>query len=66
MLNRKSVLFFFLLTAYLVLSTSASQAQPFTYVGTKSCKMCHNTEAKGKVYDFWNGTKHAMAFKALQ
>jgi hypothetical protein len=52
------------IAAYLVLPTNIS-SQPYTYGGVKSCA-CHNPEAKGKVIDFWKGTKHAHAYKALQ
>ena len=35
------------------------------YIGTTKCKMCHNSEAKGKIYDKWAATKHATAFVTL-
>jgi hypothetical protein len=35
------------------------------YVGTKQCKMCHNPEKKGKIFDVWSATKHAEAYKTL-
>lgn len=35
------------------------------YVGAKACKMCHNTEAQGKQYDIWMGSKHSKAYAAL-
>ena len=35
------------------------------YFGTTKCKMCHNTEAKGKIYDVWAGTEHAKAYQTL-
>lgn len=35
------------------------------YVGTKTCKMCHNSEAQGKIFDKWLSTKHANAVAAL-
>jgi len=35
------------------------------YIGTAKCKMCHNSEAKGKIYDKWVATGHANAYKTL-
>jgi cytochrome c2 len=35
------------------------------YVGTKACKMCHNSEAQGKIFDKWMSTKHAKSMAAL-
>ena len=35
------------------------------YIGTAKCKMCHNSENKGKIYDKWVTTKHATAYKTL-
>jgi len=35
------------------------------YIGTAKCKMCHNAEKKGKIYDKWAATKHATAYPTL-
>jgi hypothetical protein len=35
------------------------------YIGTAKCKMCHNGEAKGKIYDKWASTGHAQAYLTL-
>jgi FtsZ-interacting cell division protein ZipA len=35
------------------------------YIGTAKCKMCHNSEAKGKIYDKWASTGHAQAYLTL-
>lgn len=35
------------------------------YIGTFKCKICHNSENKGKIYDTWAATKHATAYKTL-
>jgi len=35
------------------------------YVGSKTCKMCHNTESQGKIYDKWMSTAHAKAMSVL-
>ena len=35
------------------------------YIGTTKCKMCHDAEAKGKIYTKWAATKHATAYATL-
>ncbi len=35
------------------------------YIGTAKCKMCHNSEAKGKIYDKWASAGHAKAYQTL-
>jgi pentapeptide MXKDX repeat protein len=35
------------------------------YIGTKTCKLCHNSTLKGKIYDVWDSTKHATAYVTL-
>ncbi|MGB8658394.1 MAG: cytochrome c family protein [Candidatus Zixiibacteriota bacterium] len=35
------------------------------YIGTSKCKMCHNSEAKGKIYDTWAATGHSKAYQTL-
>ena len=35
------------------------------YIGTTKCKMCHNSEAQGKIYDKWASTGHAQAYQTL-
>ena len=35
------------------------------YVGISKCKMCHNTPAKGAMFDVWSKTKHSQAFANL-
>jgi nitrate/TMAO reductase-like tetraheme cytochrome c subunit len=35
------------------------------YLGSKSCKGCHNTAKGGKVFAKWQKTAHANAFKTL-
>ncbi|MEN8153760.1 MAG: multiheme c-type cytochrome [Acidobacteriota bacterium] len=35
------------------------------YVGSKKCKMCHNSAKHGKAYDILYKTKHSNAFKGL-
>jgi hypothetical protein len=35
------------------------------YIGNTKCKMCHNTKAKGQIWDTWSKTKHATAYATL-
>ena len=35
------------------------------FVGSKSCKMCHNNPAKGEQYNKWSNTLHSKAFATL-
>ena len=42
-----------------------SEQKTFKYIGTFKCKLCHNTPAKGKVYDWWAGEKHSKAYLTL-
>jgi hypothetical protein len=41
-------------------------AQDFKYVGTTSCKMCHNKEVKGAQFSKWEDSRHANAFETLK
>jgi len=36
-----------------------------SFIGTKTCGMCHNSELKGRMYDAWDTTKHATAYVTL-
>jgi len=40
-------------------------AKPATYIGTKSCKMCHNKKTEVKQYDIWKASAHAKAYETL-
>lgn len=46
-------------------TTKAGEAVKAKYLGATTCKMCHNTEKKGKVYDKWASSKHAAAYETL-
>jgi len=35
------------------------------YVGSLVCKPCHNLKSKGKIYDKWAASKHAVAYEML-
>ena len=37
-----------------------------SYVGTKTCGMCHKSEKAGQQLSIWEGSKHAQAYKLLQ
>ena len=36
-----------------------------TYVGSKSCKLCHNKKADGEQWNTWKKMKHATAYETL-
>ena len=40
-------------------------AGPNQYIGTKKCKMCHNSEAQGKQFPIWETSAHAKAYQVL-
>ncbi|PWB73116.1 hypothetical protein C3F09_05555 [candidate division GN15 bacterium] len=44
-----------------VIMAQAAEKPKFTYVGEKSCKMCHKAE-----FDAWSATPHAKAYAALK
>jgi len=63
----KSKLSFVLAAVLLTLFVSALIAQEsHTYVGVKTCKMCHKGEAKSMVFEKWEASKHAQAAAVLQ
>jgi hypothetical protein len=43
----------------------AEGAAKHQFVGAAKCKMCHNTEKQGKIFDKWMASKHAKAFTTL-
>ena len=40
-------------------------AQDFTYVGAAKCQICHKSEAQGRQFTIWEGTKHAKTLEAM-
>ncbi len=38
----------------------------FTYIGTKSCGMCHKTEKQGEQLKIWQESKHSQAYETLK
>ena len=37
-----------------------------TYIGVKSCVMCHKSEKQGEQLKIWEGSKHAGAYETLK
>ena len=35
------------------------------YIGTNTCRLCHNSTLKGTIWDAWDSTKHATAYVTL-
>jgi hypothetical protein len=46
-------------------TTKKETAVVHKYIGTTKCKMCHNSEAQGKIYDKWASTGHSKAYQTL-
>lgn len=59
-----SVLLAFLVVGVFTFTASAQKKTP-KYVGSKKCKMCHNSKKSGGQYKIWLGTAHAKAFDVL-
>jgi Cytochrome c554 and c-prime len=64
----KNIIITFIITATVVMISAFTTAAPESpeYIGSKSCKGCHNTKKGGKIYAKWEASKHANAFKTLQ
>jgi len=60
--------FFLVFTAILLALFAASlfAQTTHTYVGAKTCKMCHKGEAKSMVFEKWEASKHAQAAANIQ
>ena len=35
------------------------------YIGTNTCRLCHNSTLKGTIWDAWDSTEHATAYVTL-
>ncbi len=57
------VVMVFALVGLIAGSTLAQQQH--SYVGVKSCKMCHKGKKKGEIYEKWEQNKHSKATEAL-
>jgi hypothetical protein len=44
----------------------AQQKAVHKYVGVKMCSACHRGEKKGMVFEIWQKSKHALAYKTLE
>jgi hypothetical protein len=44
----------------------AQQKAVHKYVGAKMCSFCHRGEKKGMVFEIWQKSKHALAYKTLE
>ena len=52
------------LLAAAIIVPSLAGAQ-HAYVGTKGCKMCHQSEKQGQQFSIWEKSKHAGAYTTL-
>lgn len=64
---KKSLLVMTLAAAFVAVTafTSMENAEQ-KYLGSASCKACHNTDKQGKQFAKWAESAHANAFKTLQ
>ncbi|MCX6641018.1 MAG: cytochrome c family protein [bacterium] len=54
------------LLALCFVTTSATIAFGYDYIGAPKCKICHKGEAKGKIYEIWSESKHAKSLEVLK
>ncbi len=59
MLSKKSLFVIFLLTPLFVM------AQEHSYVGVKTCGMCHKSEKSGNQLGVWKNSLHSKAYETL-
>jgi len=43
----------------------AGATEPFKYIGSDKCKMCHRTPKQGEQYKIWKNGPHAKAYETL-
>jgi hypothetical protein len=56
-----------MVVAFLLSTTAfAQEKSPHKYIGTKMCGACHRGEKKGNVFEIWQKSKHALAYKTLE
>jgi hypothetical protein len=58
--------FYYLLTLLLLPFASILSQSDNTYVGAKSCGMCHKTEKQGNQFSIWQNSAHSKAFETLK
>jgi len=65
---KKSLAVVLVLGGLLLLSSvvGAQQKAVHKYVGIKMCGACHRGEKKGMVFEIWQKSKHAQAYKTLE
>lgn len=51
--------------AVLLIASVVVFAGDHAYVGVNKCKMCHQRESKGMIFEKWSETGHAKAFATL-
>jgi hypothetical protein len=51
--------------AFALVGAMAASGGDYTYVGVKSCKMCHNKADTGAQFKVWSESAHAKAFASL-
>ena len=64
---KKSSLSWFLMFSILLMFVMSSFAGEggFQYIGSKKCKMCHNSKKSGQQYKVWEASPHAKAYETL-
>jgi hypothetical protein len=48
-----------------LIAQEAAKTTEFKYIGVTKCKMCHRGEAKGMIFEKWDGSKHSKAYATL-
>jgi hypothetical protein len=51
--------------AVMLVASVAAFSGDHAFVGVNKCKMCHQREAKGMIYEKWTETAHSKAFETL-
>lgn len=62
----KRSIYTIVLVLSIVFVTALIAGEKHTYVGVKTCKMCHKGERKGMVFEKWEGSEHANATAQLE
>ena len=53
--------------AYAATAVSLQEKKPpgREYVGSKRCRLCHNSPLRGNIYEIWSKNRHAGAYRTL-
>jgi Cytochrome c554 and c-prime len=62
----KMCLFFVIIITPIYLTFGQTETPKHSYVGVKTCAMCHKSEKQGDQYKVWEGSKHSKAYDALK